>query len=158
VPVKKKSDISTEKVAKEKKSKTPVKKAAPAAAPVIEADKDSIDTDILELNCIAEAMQDKKAQLVISLNLKKIGTAISDYFIVCNADSTPNVLAIADNVEEMMYKKCNRKVVRAQGKENAFWIILDYTNIVVHIFKTEYRQFYRLEDLWADADKKTYQE
>ncbi|NTU94950.1 MAG: ribosome silencing factor [Bacteroidales bacterium] len=103
-------------------------------------------------------MQDKKAQLVISLNLKKIGTAISDYFIVCNADSTPNVLAIADNVEEMMYKKCNRKVVRAQGKENAFWIILDYTNIVVHIFKTEYRQFYRLEDLWADADRKTYQE
>ena len=70
MPVKKKSDISTEKVAKEKKSKTPVKKAAPAAAPVIEADKDSIDTDILELNCIAEAMQDKKAQLVISLNLK----------------------------------------------------------------------------------------
>ncbi|HBY02832.1 MAG TPA: ribosome silencing factor [Rikenellaceae bacterium] len=103
-------------------------------------------------------MLDKKAQIVSSLNLKKIGTAISDYFIVCNADSTPQVLAIADNVEEMMFKRCNRKVVRAQGKENAFWIILDYTNIVVHIFKTEYRQFYRLEDLWADADRKTYTE
>jgi ribosome-associated protein len=158
VPVKKKSDIPTEKITKEKKSKKPVEKTAPAAVPVIPAEKESIDTDILELNCIADAMLDKKAQRVISLDLKKIGTAISDYFIVCSADSTPNVLAIADNVEEMMYKICNRKVVRAQGKENAFWIILDYTNIVVHIFKTEYRQFYRLEDLWADAGKKTYQE
>ena len=163
MPVKKKSDITTEKVTKEKvtkekKSKATTKKITSVEVPVISSDKDSVDTDILELNCIAEAMLDKKAQLVTSLNLKKIGTAISDYFIVCNADSTPNVLAIADNVEEMMYKKCNRKVVRAQGRENAFWIILDYTNIVVHIFKTEYRQFYKLEDLWADADRKTYQE
>ena len=163
MPVKKKSDITTEKVTKEKvtkekKSKATTKKITSVEVPVISSDKDSVDTDILELNCIAEAMLDKKAQLVISLNLKKIGTAISDYFIVCNADSTPNVLAIADNIEEMMYKRCNRKVVRAQGRENAFWIILDYTNIVVHIFKTEYRQFYKLEDLWADADRKTYQE
>ena len=158
MPVKKKSDITTEKVTKEKKIKATTKKITSVEVPVISSDKDSVDTDILELNCIAEAMLDKKAQLVTSLNLKKIGTAISDYFIVCNADSTPNVLAIADNVEEMMYKKCNRKVVRAQGRENAFWIILDYTNIVVHIFKTEYRQFYKLEDLWADADRKTYQE
>ena len=158
MPVKKKSDITTEKVTKEKKIKATTKKTTSIEVPVISSNKDSVDTDILELNCIAEAMLDKKAQLVISLNLKKIGTAISDYFIVCNADSTPNVLAIADNIEEMMYKRCNRKVVRAQGRENAFWIILDYTNIVVHIFKTEYRQFYKLEDLWADADRKTYQE
>ena len=57
-----------------------------------------------------------------------------------------------------MYTQCNRKVVRAQGKENAFWIIMDFTNIVVHIFKTEYRQFYRLEELWADAIKTNYQD
>ncbi|MFA6335113.1 MAG: ribosome silencing factor [Bacteroidales bacterium] len=119
---------------------------------------ENIDTDIVELKCIAEAMLDKKGNNVCSLNLKKIGTAISDYFVVCNADSTPQVLAIADNIEEMMYNKCNRKVVRMQGRENAFWIILDYTNIVVHIFQTEYRLFYRLEDLWADAQKTIYQE
>ncbi|OFY38645.1 MAG: ribosome silencing factor [Bacteroidetes bacterium GWF2_40_14] len=103
-------------------------------------------------------MLEKRAKNVCSLNLKKIGTAISDYFVVCNADSTPNVLAIADNIEEMMLRKCNRKVVRMQGKENAFWIILDYTNIVVHIFQTEYRLFYRLEDLWADSEKTTYKD
>ncbi len=96
-------------------------------------------------------MLDKKAKNVCSLDLKEIGTSICDYFVICNADSTPNVLAIADNIEEEMIIKCNRKVTRMQGKENAFWIILDYSNIVVHIFQTEYREFYRLEDLWADS-------
>ncbi len=116
------------------------------------------ETDALEVQCIAEAMLEKKGKGVCSLNLKEIGTAITDYFIVCNADSSTQVGAIADYVEEMMYTKCNRKVVRMQGKENSFWVILDYTNIVVHIFQTEYRLFYRLEDLWADAPKTNYED
>lgn len=98
-------------------------------------------------------MLEKKGQGVVSLDLTKIGTAISDNFIVCNADSTTNVLAIADNVEDRVAEILHRKVVRSQGKENAFWVILDYTDVVVHIFQTPYRAFYRLEDLWADADK-----
>lgn len=110
-----------------------------------------IDTDTFEIRTIVDAMLDKKAKNVCSLDLKEIGTSICDYFVICNADSTPNVLAIADNIEEEMIIKCNRKVTRMQGKENAFWIILDYSNIVVHIFQTEYREFYRLEDLWADS-------
>ena len=108
------------------------------------------------LKVIADAMLEKKAQEVVSLDLRSIGTAISDYFIVCNADSTPAVVAIADNVEERMIEKCRRKVVRTQGKENAFWVILDYGEIVVHVFQTPYRSFYRLEDLWADAEKTVY--
>ena len=64
------------------------------------------------LKVIADAMLEKKGQDVVSLDLKPIGTAISDYFIVCNADSTPNVVAIADNVEERMIEKCKRKVIR----------------------------------------------
>ena len=72
-----------------------------------------------ELKVIADAMLEKKGQDVVSLDLKPIGTAISDYFIVCNADSTPAVVAIADNVEERMIEKCKRKVARTQGKENA---------------------------------------
>ena len=92
----------------------------------------------------------------MSLDLKKIGTAISDYFIVCNADSGTNVLAIADNVEDRMAEKCKRKVIRTQGRENALWVILDYGDIVVHVFQTAYRAFYRIEDLWADADRTDY--
>ena len=108
------------------------------------------------LKVIADAMLEKKGQDVVSLDLKPIGTAISDYFIVCNADSTPAVAAIADNIEDRMIEKCGRKVIRTQGKENAFWVIMDYGDIVVHIFQTPYRAFYRLEDLWADAPREVY--
>ena len=111
-----------------------------------------------ELKVIADAMLEKKAQDVVSLDLRSIGTAISDHFIVCNADSAPQVVAIADNVEDRMIEKCRRKVVRSQGKENAFWVILDYTDIVVHVFQTPYRSFYRLEELWADAERTAYED
>ena len=104
---------------------------------------------------IASAMLDKKAKDVISLDLRKIGTAVADYFVICNADSSTQVQAIADAVEEAM-DAAGQRVVRQQGRENAFWIILDYTDIVVHIFKTDQRLFYRLEDLWADAVKTDY--
>ena len=111
-----------------------------------------------ELKVIADAMLEKKGQEVVSLDLQPIGTAISDYFIVCHADSTTNVVAIADNIEARMIEKCGRKVLRTQGKENAFWVILDYGEIVVHIFQTSYRAFYRLEDLWADAERTAYED
>lgn len=92
----------------------------------------------------------------MSLDLSPIGTAISDYFVVCNANSTTAVAAIADNIIVKMQEKCGRKVLRMQGLENDFWIILDYGDIVVHVFLTEYREFYRLEDLWADAERTEY--
>ena len=114
--------------------------------------------DNKELKVIADAMLEKKAQDVVSLDLRSIGTAISDHFIVCNADSSPQVVAIAYNIEERMLEKCRRNVVRSQGKENAFWVILDYTDIVVHIFQTPYRSFYRLEELWADAERTAYED
>ena len=110
------------------------------------------------LKVIADAMLEKKGQDVVSLDLRPIGTAISGYFIVCNADSSPAVVAIADNVEERMIQKCKRKVLRTQGKENAFWVILDYGEVVVHVFQTPYRSFYRLEDLWADAERTVYED
>ena len=142
------------------KKKTTRKPAAKSAAKRVSSKKAAakeestikiIDIDQFEVKTIAQAMLDKKAKNVCSLDLREVGTSICDYFVVCNADSTTNVLAIADNIEEEMIIKCNRKVARMQGKENAFWIILDYSNIVVHIFQTEYREFYRLEDLWADS-------
>ena len=117
-----------------------------------------LDPTQLAIKTIVEAIQDKKGKNICSLDLTNIGTSICDHFVICNADSTPAVLAIADNIEEEMIVKCNTKVLRQQGKENAFWIIMDFSDIVVHIFQTEYREFYRLEDLWADAVKTTYEE
>ena len=108
------------------------------------------------LKVITDAMLEKKGQQVVSLDLSSIGTAISDYFVVCNADSTTAVAAIADNIIVRMEEKRGRKVLRMQGLENDFWIILDYGDIVVHVFLTQYREFYRLEDLWADAERVEY--
>ena len=108
------------------------------------------------LKVITDAMLEKKGQQVVSLDLSSIGTAISDYFVVCNADTTTAVAAIADNIIVRMEEKCGRKVLRMQGLENDFWIILDYGDIVVHVFLTQYREFYRLEDLWADAERVEY--
>ena len=76
--------------------------------------------DKKELQVIADAMLDKKAKDVVSLDLTSIGTAISDFFVVCNADSTTQVAAICDNVEESMFEKCKRGPIRKQGRENAF--------------------------------------
>ncbi|MDD2595098.1 MAG: ribosome silencing factor [Bacteroidales bacterium] len=120
--------------------------------------KNDVAIDQNEVSVIADAMLEKKAKEVISLDLRNIGTSISDHFVICNADSTTQVVAISDYVEQMMEEKCGRSVLRKQGRENAFWIILDYVNIVVHIFKTDQRLFYRLEDLWADAVKTTYED
>ena len=108
------------------------------------------------LKVITDAMLEKKGQQVVSLDLSSIGTAISDYFVVCNADSTTAVAAIADNIIVRMEEKCGRKVLRMQGLENDFWIILDYGDIVVLVFLTQYREFYRLDDLWADAERVEY--
>lgn len=103
-------------------------------------------------------MLEKKAQNVVSLDLRNIESSICDHFVICHADSTTQVAAIADNVLVKMNEKLGLKVLRMQGLENDFWIILDYGDIVVHIFLAEYREFYRLEDLWADAKRKVHKD
>lgn len=109
-----------------------------------------------ELRVIADAALDKKAQNVISLDLRESGSSITDYFMVCNADSTTNAAAIADNIIWKVREELGWKPLRTQGTENGFWVIIDYGHIVVHVFLTEYREFYRLEELWKDAPRKEY--
>ena len=113
---------------------------------------------ISPVTVIANAMLEKKAQNVVSLDLRTIESSICDHFVICNADSTTQVAAIADNVLVKMEERLGAKVLRMQGLENDFWIILDYGDVVVHIFLSEYRDFYRLEDLWADAKRKVHKD
>ena len=129
--------------------KTETKKTAP---------KKAVKKLPSDIEVIVDAILEKKGQNVISLDLRKEGSGICDFFVICNADSTTNVSAIADNIEDQMIVRLNKKVLRSQGKENRFWIIQDYGDIVVHVFQTEYRNFYRLEDLWSDCEKKTYED
>ena len=110
-----------------------------------------------DLRVVADAIIDKKGQDVVSLDLRAIDGAITDFFVVCDGSNTTQVGAIADNIAEKM-KEEGHILYRSQGEGNNFWIIQDYGNIVVHIFLKEYRDFYRLEDLWADVPRKEYKE
>jgi ribosome-associated protein len=109
-----------------------------------------------DLRLIADAIYDKKGEDVVSLDLRKIDGAITDFFVICDASNTTQVGAVADNIAEKMQEE-GHTLYRSQGEENSFWIIQDYGNIVVHIFLKEYRNFYRLEELWADVPRKAYQ-
>ncbi|MDR1170146.1 MAG: ribosome silencing factor [Prevotellaceae bacterium] len=104
------------------------------------------------IDTVVFAMKDKKSENIVHLNLDKLSKSVCSSFIVANADSTVHVKAIADNVEEEVLKQLNVKVWRRQGDENALWIILDYGSVVVHVFQTNCRKHYALEDLWADAE------
>ena len=110
-----------------------------------------------DLRVIADAVFDKKGQNVVSLDLRETEGTITDFFVICEAGNTTQVGAVSDNIIEKM-KQEGHKLYRTQGQENNFWIIQDYGNIVVHIFLKEYRDFYRLEELWADVPRKEYKE
>ena len=110
------------------------------------------------IETIVTAIQDKKGKDIVSLDLSGFDGAICSHFVVCNADSTAQVAAIADGIEQEVYEKLGEKLWRIEGQQNAFWIAMDYVDVVVHIFQTPYRAFYRLEDLWADAEKTVYEE
>jgi ribosome-associated protein len=108
------------------------------------------------IKTIIAAIQDKKGEEVISLNLKKIPESIADFFIICEAGN-PNLLkAIADNVEKKVKEVCGEWPYRFEGKQGDKWILIDYVNVVVHCMMPEMRGFYNLEDLWQDAQKKEH--
>jgi ribosome-associated protein len=100
---------------------------------------------------IIRAIQDKKGEHIVSLDLRKIHEAVADYFIICEATNQPQLRAIADEVEEQVKKQCGETPHRHEGRQAAQWILLDYINIVVHIMLPESRRFYKLEEMWSDA-------
>lgn len=102
-------------------------------------------------------MQEKKGNEIVRLDLRNIFSSVSDYFVICHADSGTQVKAIADSVEEEIFKATQQNPWRKEGFENAEWIVLDYIDVVIHIFKTDKREFYGVEDLWGDAEIKYYQ-
>ena len=100
---------------------------------------------------IIDAADQKKARNIVSIDLTGIDGAICSTFVICNADSTTQVDAIARGIEEQTIEVLKEKPVRVEGQTNSLWIVMDYTDVMVHIFETGTRDFYRLEELWADA-------
>lgn len=103
-------------------------------------------------NIIVEGMQEKKAKEIVSIDLRNIKNAVADFFIICHADSKAQIDAIAKSVEEFVYKKQGEAPFHKEGQANSEWILLDYLNVVAHIFRHEQREYYGIERLWADAE------
>jgi ribosome-associated protein len=101
-------------------------------------------------------IQEKKGNEIVRLDLRNIFSSVSDYFVICHADSTTQVKAIANSVEEEIFKATQQEPWRKEGLEYGEWILLDYIDVVVHIFRTDKREFYGVEDLWGDAEIKFY--
>lgn len=99
---------------------------------------------------IIKAIQDKKGENIVSLDLRKIDEAVADFFILCEAQSNIQINAIASNVEEEVRLACEEKPYHVEA--GASWTLVDYVNIVVHVFQREERKFYDLEGLWMDAE------
>ena len=100
---------------------------------------------------IIEGMEDTKAKDIIILDLQDIDHAVTNYFVVCHGNSKPQLEAIAESVVEKTLEEFGTKPWHKEGFENAEWILLDYIDVVVHIFREDRRSFYQLEKLWADA-------
>ena len=101
---------------------------------------------------IINAIQEKKGENIISLDLRKIPEAVADFFIICEAGSTTQVKAIADFVEYHTKESLQEVPYRSEGQHSGQWVLIDYVNVVVHVMQPETRKFYRLEEMWSDAE------
>lgn len=100
---------------------------------------------------IIGAIQQKKGENIVSLDLRKIPEAVSDFFVICEATNNIQLKAIADNIEFEVKEKCGEMPYKHEGRQAQQWILIDYINVVVHIMLPEPRKFYQLEEMWSDA-------
>lgn len=104
------------------------------------------------LNIIIETIKETKGKEIVSMDMRNTMSAITDYFVICHGTSKTQVDAIANKIIENVKKEYNQTPYNKEGFENSEWILIDYVDIVVHIFLAPIRSFYQLEELWADAE------
>ena len=114
--------------------------------------KKELKTSDILANILIEGMLEIKAKEIVSLDLRNIETSVCDFFIICHGTSSTHVSAIADSVIEETLKSIKEKPWHKEGLTNGNWILLDYGNVVAHIFQKETRDYYNIEKLWSDAD------
>lgn len=114
-----------------------------------EINEKSVSTQLAEL--AVKGMQERKGQEICVMDLREVGNSICDYFVICHGSSNTNVEAIAESVEDEVRNELGEKPWHREGLNNSEWVLLDYFNVVVHVFQKDIRDYYNLEDLWADA-------
>lgn len=100
---------------------------------------------------IVKGMEEKKASDILIMDLRKIKNSVADFFVICSGTSDTQLEAISESVEEEVHKVQKTPARRLEGKANGEWVLIDYFDVVVHIFLKEKRQYYGLEELWGDA-------
>jgi ribosome-associated protein len=103
------------------------------------------------LSLIIQGIEDVKGADITLLDLRKIDTAVCDYFVFCNGNSNTQVNAIVNSIQKIVSKELHDKPWHVEGTENGEWVLMDYVNIVVHVFQKHIRTYYNIEDLWGDA-------
>ncbi|WP_128547848.1 ribosome silencing factor [Larkinella soli] len=109
-------------------------------------------------NLVVKGMQEKKAVDIVVMDLRDVKNAIADFFVICSGNSDTQIDAIADSVSEEVFKDSQINPWHQEGKMNREWILLDYVDVVAHVFKKERRSFYDLEQLWGDAEIRVVEE
>lgn len=100
---------------------------------------------------VVEGMLEKKAADVVVMDLTDIKHAVADYFIICSGNSDTQIDAISQSIEEQIHKKSKQNPWKREGQQNKEWVLIDYVDVVAHVFNKEKRTFYGLEELWGDA-------
>jgi ribosome-associated protein len=114
--------------------------------------KKSADSQTSLADIVVAGMQEVKAHNIVVMDLRKVHNAFTDFFVICTGNSDTQIDAIADSVEKFVYDAVAEDPAHKEGKTNREWILLDYVDVVVNIFKKEKREFYKLEALWGDAE------
>jgi len=100
---------------------------------------------------ILEAIREKKGHDIVSIDLSEVNNSICDFFIICHGESVTQVGAITESIEKKLKEEARIRVHHVEGLRNSQWVLLDYFDILVHVFQEEFRSFFRLEELWADG-------
>ena len=100
---------------------------------------------------VVKGMQEKKAEDIVVLYLRFVPNSIADFFVICTGNSDTQVDAISDSVEATVHEADKQNPWHVEGKSSREWVLLDYVDVVAHVFKEETREFFKLEDLWGDA-------
>jgi len=108
------------------------------------------------IKTIINAVRGKKGEHIVSLDLRKVNEAVADFFIVCEATNQPQIRAIAEFVEQEIRMKCKEVAYHHEGYHNLSWVLIDYVNVVVHVMQSDTRKFYKLEEMWSDANVEEY--
>ena len=103
------------------------------------------------MQLIVNAIQEKKGHQIVTINLSEVENSICEYFIICHGESVTQVGAIVESIERKLKEEGRTRAHHVEGLQNSQWVLMDYFDILVHVFQKEYRSFYKLEELWADG-------